>query len=268
MRNSLSFILLIGAFWLNTQHTSAQDYSLIASDYFPDKGDTISYQLMQGRGMDSSIVKPEGVESLTFGTYFQGGKQVDQPFRLDSAFQTFASIEGNEGLSLLMTEFAGGTVTHDQLIVEDFAQTENLTDLLPVIDTSGFTTSYNASSYFSNKALVSAGKPSGKVFKNTLGKYLEVVLLQNPYKMQYGDDMTARILLDGKPLKGASAIVYTKSLTGQIYSARYRSDDDGRIFFKINRSGLWLVQAVYANPSEQEGVDYNYFQSSYSFSFR
>lgn len=263
-RSSLLCVLLLNI----GGYLYGQDYSLIASEYAASKGDTLIYTLYQGRGLDSASIAPEAVDSLHTAFYFQGGKKIDNAIALDSSFKTFVSKEDNTGQSLLMTEFGGGKATYDQLIVEDFAQTENLSDLLPVIDTSGFTTEYTANTFFSTKALVSTERPSGKLHSSKLGHYLEITLQQNPYKMQYGDDMTAIILLNGKPVKGASAIVYTRSPTNQVYSARYRSNDDGKIYFKINRSGLWLVQAVYANPSDEDGVDYNYYQSSYSFSFR
>ncbi|QNL50083.1 DUF4198 domain-containing protein [Olivibacter sp. SDN3] len=246
----------------------AQDYSLLASNYYADKGDSITYTLFQGRGLDSTEIAPEAISNLSYANYIQGGKKVSDTISLNSEFVKYSALQQNNGQSLLTIEFKGGTETHDQLVVEDFAKTENLKDLASIIDSSGFTTEYTANTFFTAKALTRTEKHNGNLYKNKECQQLEIVLEQNPYRLQYGDDITAVIFLAGKPLEGASATIYTKSITGQVHEAKYRSNGDGKIYFKLNRSGLWLLQTVYANPSEEDGVDYNYYQSSFSFSFQ
>lgn len=245
----------------------AQDYSLIANQYVTAKGDSITYTLYQGRGLDSAEIAPEAVKNLSYANYTQGGKKVADTIPMNKDFVRYSAIQQNDGQSLLAVEFKGGSVTYDQLVVEDFAKTENLTDLAAVIDSSGFTTEYTANTFFTAKALTITDKSNGNLYKNKECKQLEITLEQNPYKLQYGDDITAVILLDGKPLAGTSTTIYTKSVSGQVHATKYRSNAEGKIYFKLNRSGLWLLQTVYANPSEEKGIDYNYYQSSFSFKF-
>ncbi|WP_028296990.1 DUF4198 domain-containing protein [Olivibacter sitiensis] len=246
----------------------AQDYSLIADKYSNNKGDSVMYVLYQGRGLDSTAIAPETVGNLSVFSYLQGGKKIPD-LKIDStAFVRFSAQQQNTGQSLLTVEFSGGKAEHDHLTVEEFANAENLTDLASVIDSSGFTTEYTANTFFTAKALTMTDKNSGGLHSKVEGKQLEIILQQNPYKLLYGDDIIAVAYLNGKPQKGVSIVIYTKAMNGQIFAARYRSNDDGQFFFKLNRSGLWLVQAVYANPSEEEGVNYNFYQSSYSFRFQ
>jgi len=245
----------------------AQDYSLIANSYIAAKGDSITYTIFQGRGLDTTEIAPEAVKNLNYANYTQGGKKVNDTISLDKSFMRYTAIQQEGGQSLLAIEFKGGAVTYDQLVVEDFAKTENLTDLATVIDSSGFTTDYTANTFFTAKALTITDKSNGNLYKSQECKQLEIVLEQNPYKLQYGDDITAIILLNGKPQEGTSTTIYTKSNSGQIHAAKYRSNAEGKIYFKLNRSGLWLLQTVYANPSKEEGMDYNYYQSSFSFRF-
>ena len=268
MNNQVKSTILFLTFTFLLVHAKAQDYSFIASKYTASKGDSIRYTLFQGRGLDSTEIAPEAVKNLSYANYLQGGKKMTDTIPLNKDFASYASVQQNEGQSLLTVEFSGGSVTYDQLVVEDFAKTENLKDMASVIDSSGFTTEYTANTFFTAKCLTVTGKPNGNLFKAREGKQLEITLEQNPYKLQYGDDITAVVLLNGKPQAGASAIIYTKSMSGQIHATRYRSNEEGKIYFKLNRSGLWLLQAVYANPSQEKGINYNYYQSSFSFRFQ
>jgi len=262
---SLPTTFILAVFFTVAQ---AQDYSIIASNYFAAKGDTITYTVFQGRGLDSTEINPETVKNLSYANYLQAGKPVDDTIALNRGFLNYRAFQKGEGQSLLTIEFTGGKVTYDQLVVEDFAKAENLKDLDSVIDTSGFTTEYTANTFFTAKALTQTVKNSGNLYKKQEGKQLEIVLEQNPYKLQYGDDISAIIYLNGKPIAGTSTTIYTKSITGQVHAAKYRSNEEGKIYFRLNRSGLWLIQTVYANPSQEKGVNYNYYQSSYSFSFK
>lgn len=269
MHNMIKSFLFVASFFvLSIFQVNAQDYSLIADEYVASSGDSINYTLYQGRGLESSEIAPEAVKNLTYANYTQGGKKVADTISLNKDFVKYTAIQQNGGQSLLTIEFKGGAVTYDQLVVEDFAKTENLTDLASVIDSSGFTTEYTANTFFTAKALTITDKSNGNLYKTKECKQLEVILEQNPYKLQYGDDITAVILLDGKPLEGTSTTIYTKSSNGQVHAAKYRSNAEGKIYFKLNRSGLWLLQTVYANPSQEKGVNYNYYQSSFSFRFQ
>lgn len=263
-----SFLIVASSLVLLVFKVSAQDYSLLADEYVTSSGDSITYTLYQGRGLEPAEIAPEAVKSLIYGNYTQGGKKVADTIPLNKEFIKYTAVQQNGGQSLLTVEFEGGAVTYDQLVVEDFAKTENLTDLAPVIDSSGFTTEYTANTFFTAKALTITDKSNGNLYKTKEGKQLEIILEQNPYKLQYGDDITAVILLDGKPIEGTSTTIYTKSGNGQVHAARYRSNAEGKIYFKLNRSGLWLLQTVYANPSEEKGINYNYYQSSFSFRFQ
>lgn len=266
MRRSYFAYLVFQLFFCYTLY--AQDYTLLADRYVTKKGDSVTYVLYQGRGLDTTAIAPETVSSISLFSYLQGGKKnVDH--QIDStSFARFAAVQQNAGQSLLTVEFSGGEAQHDHLTVEEFANTENLTDLASVIDSSGFTTEYTASTFFTAKALTTTDKPGGGLNSKLEGKQLEIVLQQNPYKLLYGDDIIAVAYLNGKVQKGVSIVIYTKATNGQVFAARYRSNDEGQFFFKLNRSGLWLIQAVYANPSEEEGVNYNFYQSSYSFRFQ
>lgn len=267
MRNISISCFIVSLFSLVSLAVRAQDYALIANKYVAAQGDSITYTLFQGRGLDTTEIAPEAVKSLIYANYLQGGKKVADTIPLNGSFVKYSAVQSNGGQSLLTIEFKGGAVTYDQLVVEDFAKTENLKELASIIDSSGFTTEYTANTFFTAKALTRTDKSNGSLYKNKECQQLEIVLEQNPYKLQYGDDITAVILLGGKPIEGTSTTIYTKSISGQVHSAKYRSNSEGKIFFKLNRSGTWLLQTVYAKPSEEKGINYNYYQSSFSFNF-
>ncbi len=130
-------------------------------------------------------------------------------------------------------------------------------------------TEYIAAPHYSVKALTCTGEGGGKFHEALEDQELEITLSQSPYKLQYGDDIIGTVYFKGKPISGLAVMVYVKSAGDNVYQNEYHTDDQGRFFFKLNRSGNWLIQTAYAiaSASETSDSDYDYWQSSFSFGF-
>jgi uncharacterized GH25 family protein len=70
-----------------------------------------------------------------------------------------------------------------------------------------------------------------------------VVALANPYALPAGAAVPIRLTYQGQALAGA-LVVAVNSLDPQAKQT-VRSDSDGRVSFRLEPGGLWLIKAVH-----------------------
>ncbi len=116
------------------------------------------------------------------------------------------------------------------------------------------------------KSLIAVGDNfDGDIYKKVLGQKLEIVLLNNPYKLKPGDSVKAKILFRGKPLSGKTVMAYNV-YDGKLFEYKAKTDENGEVKFKVEYSGFWLIRLVHLLPCERcEDVDWESFWASFSF---
>jgi uncharacterized GH25 family protein len=118
------------------------------------------------------------------------------------------------------------------------------------------------------KSLVEVEKNSANGFDKSLNDEYEIILKDNPYKGNYGDDIIAQVRLRGKPQANAIVTLYVKTATGNnIFAQKLSSDKQGQIYFKLSREGIYLLRSVYMEPSKDKSADFDTWASTYSFAF-
>ncbi|HEY9197436.1 MAG TPA: DUF4198 domain-containing protein, partial [Mucilaginibacter sp.] len=95
----------------------------------------------------------------------------------------------------------------------------------------------------------------------------EIVIKQNPYKADYGDDVTAEVLFRGKPLKDAAVILYVKTINGNVFPQKLSSDASGLIYFKLSREGIYMLSSVHIEASKDKNADFESWGTTYTFAF-
>ena len=93
------------------------------------------------------------------------------------------------------------------------------------------------------KSLVLSGSPNKTQGDRTLGFALELVAERNPYTMVVGQDLPVRLTYENRPLAGALVVAMNRSNPSDKLTAR--SDKDGRVRFRLPRTGVWLIKAVH-----------------------
>jgi uncharacterized GH25 family protein len=93
--------------------------------------------------------------------------------------------------------------------------------------------------------LVGGTRPSGR--DRAVGLTLELVLARNPYELRTGDELPVRLLYQSKPLRGALVVAMNRKSPAQKLTAR--SGRDGRVRFRLDRPGDWLIKAVHMVPA-------------------
>ena len=122
------------------------------------------------------------------------------------------------------------------------------------------------------KSLVQVGKTMGtELHKQALGQKIEILLLQNPYRIDPGDELDVKVLFEGKPLRGQLARAFNSDGKGPVSKHQARTNQDGIAQFTLDRGGLWLIRLVHLLPCSRrsnvdcEDADWESYWSSYSF---
>ena len=93
------------------------------------------------------------------------------------------------------------------------------------------------------KSLVLSGSPSEAQGDRLLGFTLELVAERNPYAIRAGEDLPLRLTYQNRPLAGALVVAMNRLNPAEKLAAR--TDNDGRVRFRLRPGGMWLVKAVH-----------------------
>ena len=122
------------------------------------------------------------------------------------------------------------------------------------------------------KCLVQVGDSrGGELHKKVLGQKLEILLLQNPFLLDLGDELDVQVLFDGKPAPDHLVAAFNGDGERLIAESKTRTNEDGIARFNLEREGFWLIRLIHLLPcSESSGGDCEYVDweshwTSYSF---
>ena len=243
----------------------AQNTYLLPRSFFPQKGEMVEIGGFYGKGFDTIKAKRVPVSQFSGATLYASGKPVDLLPAGTKNTQNYLSVQlNNPGICLVAAK--------KELLVPDLDREDVIRQLADegfnsLASKAGDKEEMSVNNIFSSKTLLMVNKPSGGYYEEKTGHDLEIVLMQNPYKMKYGEDLTVQILFRGKPLAQSKAEVYTRTLNGTIFVGDNVTDADGKLYIKLNRSGDWMIKAINAEAASQ-GADYNHWCSTYTFGFR
>ncbi len=117
------------------------------------------------------------------------------------------------------------------------------------------------------KSLVLSGPPNGAQGDRALGFTLELVAERNPYTIHAGQDLPVRLTYEKRPLSGALVVAMNRLNPAQKVTAR--TDNDGRVRFRLQPGGMWLVKAVHMIPAPAgSNAEWASFWASLTFEMR
>ncbi len=117
------------------------------------------------------------------------------------------------------------------------------------------------------KCLVQVGDVSeGDLYKRALGQKIEILLLQNPYRLNPGDDLEVQILFDDQPLRDRLVTALNGDGKKLVSKSTARTNEEGIARFTLARAGFWLIRLVHLMPNtDLSYVDWDSYWASYSF---
>lgn len=122
------------------------------------------------------------------------------------------------------------------------------------------------------KCLVQVGEVAeGDLHQRVLGLKLEIVLLQNPYLLDPGDDLEVQVLFDGKPLADQLLTAFNGDGKRLVSTSKTYTNALGIARFTLDREGFWLIRLIHLTHCSERAdvdcsdVDWESYWSSYSF---
>jgi uncharacterized GH25 family protein len=114
------------------------------------------------------------------------------------------------------------------------------------------------------KSLVASDGPVSGQGDRQLGFTLELVAERNPMTLATGEDLPVRLTYENHPLAGALVVAINRAHPKEKLSAR--SDKDGRVRFRLLRTGMWLIKAVHMIEAPAiAGADWASYWASLTF---
>jgi uncharacterized GH25 family protein len=265
------YFLITALFILIAFEASAQDYILLPENFILHKGDKLNLHLITA----AQFVKKDEIpyESAKTERFIiqAGSKKADllkaTPVAKDTSSSVISYALENDGLNMI--SMVRKSVTDD--IESD--------DFIKILEDEGFTQysekakngskdSFREKYTTYMKSLVEVDKNSANGFDKPLNEEYEIVLKDNPYKGNYGGDITAQVRLRGKPVTNATVILYIKTLAGNnIFAQKLSSDKQGQIYFKLSREGIYLLRSLFMEPSKDKSADFETWATTFTFAF-
>ena len=107
------------------------------------------------------------------------------------------------------------------------------------------------------KCLIQVGAAAdGELHRRPVGQRLEILLLQNPYRLDPGGELEFQVLFEGEPLEGQLVTAFNRDSNGTVSKSHARTDSEGIGRFRLHSGGFWLLRLVRLIPcSERPDVD-------------
>jgi uncharacterized GH25 family protein len=97
------------------------------------------------------------------------------------------------------------------------------------------------------KSLVLSGPAAAGQSDRLLGFTLELLAEKNPYALRDGEDFPVRLFYEKRPIAGTLVVAMNRLNPAEKQSAR--TDAQGRVRFRLPKSGVWLIKAVHMVPA-------------------
>ncbi len=130
-------------------------------------------------------------------------------------------------------------------------------------------TRFRAHELFSRcaKSLVLSGSPSQAQGDHLLGFTLELLSERNPYAIRAGEALSFRLTYENRPLAGTLVVAMNRLNPSEKQAAR--TDNAGRVRFRLRPGGMWMVKAVHMVPAPAGShAEWESFWASLTFELR
>ena len=261
----LSIVAVVPLFY----NALAHDYWLSPSRFAIARGDTLIVNLLVGDQVDPAIERPLQKEmTKSFNLITSNGTIDLLPEIPDSTLPVLTRKLDIEGLALVTMErdFWNTKMTDEQFTRS--LEHEEMHDIIELRKKIGRKEEEHKRYDRSIKALIKVGdKMGGELYKKVLGHKVELILLQNPFKLKSGDSIEVQVLDRGKPL--ANKLV--KALNGDgrklLSQQKAYTNENGIASFTVDEKGYWVIRLSHLwRCLECEDVDWENHYSTYTFS--
>lgn len=261
------FLPLLSLFMVVALSASAQDSYLMPEQFQLSKGNKLNARLLYGDEFKNDGEYKYDATLTTKFMLLSGGKKINLLTAVkDSAAPVLSYPLVNQGLAMVEMVRNVPPTAYDR---DDYAKIlgdEGMTKLAETVNNSN-QSRFTEKKVCYMKTLVKVDKPNGGDFDKPVGDDYEIVLKGNPYKMNYGGDITAVLFIKGKPAPAIPINVYVKASSGKIYSQVLSTNEKGEFSIIASREGAYLIRCSQTVASTGTDADFESVQASLTFMF-
>jgi uncharacterized GH25 family protein len=244
----------------------AQNYYLIPEKFYLQKEDKLNMHIIAS----DDFTKQADVKFQQSNTQsvimYEGKKKIDLNSTITGADSIVSYPIKEDGLTMISmaTKPASNEMSRSKFLRSLSADDpDNIADKVKNSNQLFYKEKYT----YYMKTLVQVGEPGGKAFDKPLNDDFEIILKDNPYKFNYGDDISAQINFKGKPLTNAIVMLYLKTAGGNVYPQKLSSDNTGMVYFKLSREGVYILSSRHSAQIKDKDADFESWYTSYVFAF-
>ncbi len=222
--------------WIPLRLRIGQNFS---GEYFPRSSGLIRDFIVEGPEGTSQVRGFEGADPAGYilpvssGLYIVGYQSLPYSSEVEAAtFERYLIEEGLESIALIRQR--EGTV--GQPAMEHFSR--------------------------SAKALLQVGTEEFRVSTQPMNLRIELLPDLKGFPLRTGERITVQLFYEGEPLVGSLVSAFSKK--NPLAKQMTRTDNEGRVTFRLNDSGPWQVKSVHMLPGDGT-VDWESFWASLTF---
>jgi uncharacterized GH25 family protein len=246
----------------------AHEAILLASKYVIKKGETLELHLFIADGFNVDYEK--SLEKNKIKTYRLITKEGTLDLKQSGMENSLpiTTLKANfDGLGLFYMESAYSRTSLEPDKFREYLTEEHL-DNISISPAETKPQKERYSRYI--KCLVQSDEiENDYLYKVIVGQEFEIILLQNPYKLNIGDRLQARVIFQGTPL--ADKTMTARNRIGSLPPTTQiaKTDQQGVCEFEITRNGDWFIHGTHMIPCpEKEEADWESFWASFSFGIK
>lgn len=259
---------LVAAAVLLSLQARAHDYWFAQEPSTLDVGDTCVLRLLVGDGLQPELERPLQRQITTRFEWLTADESVDL---LDQTAEDAQPVlrrkVAREGAALVVMDrdFVSTEGTYERFV--GFLEHEGAVDLLREAEKVHKDTKLRRRYARNLKALISVGEGGDRrLHGRRVGQELEILLLDDPWSVKLGTDLTVQILFRGKPVNGLAIKSLADTGDGSIAELHARTNADGVAEIPLEHRGSWVIRATLIRPSDdREAADWDTYYSTYSF---
>jgi uncharacterized GH25 family protein len=246
----------------------AHDYWFAQEPSAVEVGDTCVLRLLVGDELQAELERPLQRELTTRFEWLSPDESVDlldqTPENAQPVLERKVTREGG-ALVVMDRSFVLTEGTYERFVA--FLEHEDAVDLAREVSQVAAETPMRRRYARNLKALVRVGDIGAqRLHDRRVGQELEILLLDDPWSVKPGAEMTVQLLFRGEPVEGLPVKALVETADGSVAVLKARTDADGKAAFALANRGGWVIRATLVRPSEdREAADWDTHYATYSF---
>ncbi len=262
----LRFLLVAAALLFSCLPVRAHDYWLLPDTFFPAAGDSLAVRLFVGDDFVPEAERPFQKKATVRFQQLFGGKTTDLvPLGTEEKTPLLSLPVCDAGTHLFAMERIPRLITLEADKFNKYLAEEGLDSILAERKKAGEERKPGRERYSRClKSLIQVGATRDETAVRVLGQKLEIMPGANPYALKIGDELSVRILFDGKPLAGVKVFAHRRD-SDKVTTKSVAASAEGRATFRLDGGGAWLIRLVHMRRVADAEADWESYWAALTF---